>query len=118
MTDIMTKILEAGDHFYEATGKNMDYFDVNIKEYTELSLLLNKNYTRSMPSPPVKKTVSSAGLFFRSTEIEYDHHAPEYLQEMARYRDDVYRMSRQCDSSALALYTPHGMTKIRIIKND
>lgn len=58
------------------------YFDEN--EWNEILMIWDLKPPEK-PMPPVKKRAGGVGFFSYWNEIEYDFHAPEYLEELKKW---------------------------------
>ncbi len=89
--------------------------EVTREEYKALWWDVESKRYDPKPMPPVKmeSTERAEGLFYtkRKDTIKYDHHAPEYLEELAEWKD---RNRERAGFTQLMV----GMTKIVIKEND
>jgi len=100
--DILEYCLDYRKKCYADTGQYPISIYLNLDKFNELLCkpeLFNGHPHR--PTPPVKKrdTKIIKGGFFTSdhfvTDIEYDHHAPDYLRELDIYYKEIERSKKE-----------------------
>lgn len=79
--DTAGKVLNALVKIYRETGDHGGIFRVTAQDYAALLKEKILSDYDPAPQPPIKRESSSVGLFYRKIEVEYDHHAPEYLEK-------------------------------------
>jgi hypothetical protein len=69
-----------------AASNNQEFESVTItpQEYAELvtEMGASRALSNPKPSPPIKASMET----WFSSKVEYDHHAPEYLAELAAWK--------------------------------
>lgn len=75
------------------------------------------------PKAPIKarSEVTTSGFFFSrsETKVEYDHHAPEYLDQLRQHKDSVSQWEanqRALSSGKFNIYAPWGEVEIEVKK--
>lgn len=88
--DFNEKILDARAKFFEENGVYPRKIIVNPDIL--FRLLSSEYFVVGMPlkpNPPIKKEIKKSGLFSYYSEVEYDHHAPEYLKRLEKWKEDL-----------------------------